>query len=284
MGLAAAAKMGLDRPMSLREAALALIRQAALPPLPVREMLYCYDVVQKTSAYLDKSKSTSALFETCFDCFIRVSSGPLSPRLGASKRGGAPHLPAGWTPPAALEGLRFLVQLNIADFKKYDFEDAFPAAGIIYLFQHPELAVCRAHFEPSDADLVSREDVEPLEAEAEGLTFSGRFKFHLADLGAVDNATRAHLPSALVDALAQRLDATYETGQPSQTIFGRPRYWQGEDEGDPNRPDPPRSVPRRERVMLFQTEIDDANVHLWIRRGALKKGDLSTLGQTSSTS
>ncbi|MDF2695717.1 MAG: hypothetical protein K0S65_4100, partial [Labilithrix sp.] len=67
------------------------------------------------------------------------------------------------------------------------------------------------------------------------------------------------------------------TWNPDSHIFGRPQFWQGEDEEDE-----PRKRKASPKVLLLQTVLEDASIHLWIDRKALKKGDLKKISETAS--
>ncbi|TGK38358.1 DUF1963 domain-containing protein [Leptospira gomenensis] len=215
--------------------------------------------------------------------------------IGASKMKGLPHLPnAKFWPKETY----FFAQLNFAEFKKYDIEDLFPDEGILYIFDTVEGDFVLKFYEGSIQDLkvVDYPDEDSLpepEYHLEDyrdttfrLSFSPKFLFYAAG-DAYDYRTIAKiLPKELCNKLTKLLKAELTTWNPSLRIFGRPLFWQGEDErmDDDDEEEEEgnkkvksgrkKSVPKIEEnpeVLLFHSEIGEGHFHIRIDRKDLKK-------------
>jgi uncharacterized protein YwqG len=259
------------------KAALEKIRSAKIPPLKSEEAIYYYDVSERRSLYAEKPDSS--IFEKCFDYFIKVSFAKGTQNLGASKLGGYPHLPESWKLPKdnKWKGLQFYAQLNISDFNKYDIGDVFPTQGIFYLFTHPEESRIQVHYDPKPKiGLVVRQDLPAFTKKEQYFTFTPHFIFHAVDVADDDETAAKHIPKKLKDDLEKLLKANMTDTNPTFHIFGRPQFWQGEDEG--------KRGPSPDEVLLFQGEIEDITIHVWLDRDALKTGDVSNAKLTFSGS
>ena len=268
------------------------IRQAKIAPLESDEAVEYYDVASKRAIFPEENDPS--MFEKSFDYFIALSPGEDEEvALGRSKLGGQPHLPKAWKLPKKWSELQFHAQLNIADFKAHDLEDLFPEKGIFYIFLHPEVGEVGVHFEPNPEKLVLREDIETFEEDETPLEFEPHFMFHVVDVVAGEEKTAKHIPAALTAQLEKLLGgATMASTNPTQRIFGRPQFWQGEDEvhgddtddedGDDGDDDEAPALPTASSVLVYHGELDDNTVHVWVDRAALKKGDFSKATMTFS--
>jgi hypothetical protein len=266
---------------SVIDQARAKIRAAKLEPLESEEAIYCYDVAQKRSFYCEGATS---LFDKSFDYFIEVVAKGKR-RLGASKLYGHPHLPPGWKRPkgTAWQRAHLYFQLNVGDFKKYDLEDRFPKQGICYVFIDPKTDGLIGHYEPDPGvELVEHAEIPGLGDTDEYLSFVPRFMFHMVDV--VDDEPAAkRIPAKLKNELKQLLGATLVERSPVMHIFGRPQFWQGEDETAPKVKSKDKKLPSPSDVLLFHDEYEDGAMHFWADGAALKKGRLVDLKLTAST-
>ncbi|RHX91550.1 hypothetical protein DLM76_17680 [Leptospira yasudae] len=210
--------------------------------------------------------------------------------LGASKMKGLPHLPnAKFWPKETY----FFAQLNIAEFKKYDIENLFPDAGILYIFDTVEGEFILKFYEgpienlkvieyPDEDSLPEPEYyLEEYRDAAYRLSFSPKYLFYVAG-DAYDYRTIAKLlPKALYDKLTKLLKAEVATWNPSLRIFGRPLFWQGEDErmddeddeesGKSRRKKPSLAIEENSEILIFHSEIGEGHFHIRIDRKDLKK-------------
>ena len=198
--------------------------------------------------------------------------------LGASKLRGLPHLPRAMSWPA---GHYFLAQLAPSDVKRFDVDDLLPDRGMLYFFFSPTDACTVAHWDGDSSELELREypSESPRDAKhylerflssASLVAPSGKYVFYAggegddydASAALVTDDLRAKLDAALPGfSLAERDAAT--------KLFGRPHYWQGEDEVD----DDEEPSPQDHAALLFEDEFGEGHVHVWIERKCAAKRD-----------
>jgi hypothetical protein len=87
----------------------------------------------------------------------------------------------------------------------------------------------------------------------------------------------------LKNELKALLGATMTERSPIMHIFGRPQFWQGEDETLPKGKDTNRKLPSPSDVLLFHDEYEDGAMHFWVDGSALKKGRLAKIKLTASS-
>ncbi len=198
--------------------------------------------------------------------------------LGISKMKGLPHLPKSMKWP---KGTFFLAQIALDDVKKFDVEDLLPKSGILYFFMAE--GDCKVlHFDGKSSELEVREypEEKPENAEYyldELLEASARIKFspqYIFYAGGGDAYDYSPSASIIPKDLRAKLDAAL-TGfslskrDRSTRLFGRPQYWQGEDEDSraKSKPKPPKNA------LLFHDEFGDGSIHIWVDRKAAAKRD-----------
>lgn len=229
--------------------------------------LRCYETINP--------EILSAAFHHTISCLtgkpLRSSEPPLA---GQSKLGGSPHFPEGWKIP---EGMTFIAQLNLAELKASDRENLFPEAGIFYFFcaeDDPEFAAVM--YFGGTADMLMMP--EATDDHVYPLTFVSHTIFYIAEDGDYGYAQSEDLiPEALHRELETLTESTLTNHDHATRIFGKGTFWQSEDVGydEDDLPDSgSRYVPGKEeeRVLLFQCEFGEGNLHFWIDRNALKAG------------
>lgn len=182
--------------------------------------------------------------------------------LGASKHRGLPHLPPGLAWPT---GMYFAAQFNLAELRPFDVHGVFPGSGMLYVFVDSESGVRVLHHDgPLDAlrvtpypDPASIPDAEYyLDDFVNGaglIGFVPQALFYLGDGDAYDlSKGTALVPAELRKRVAEILRAPVMARDSIRRIFGRPIYWQGEE------------LKSDEVHLLFQDEVDDATLHVWI--------------------
>ncbi|WP_318310635.1 DUF1963 domain-containing protein [Flagellimonas crocea] len=161
--------------------------------------------------------------------------------LGTSKVGGLPHLPDSIK---LLPNELFLAQLNCAELKDYDIFNLFPDSGIIYFFikngdfpryayydgEASQLKVCQ--YPEQDESLYGKKElmersctIDFVNTELITIVKSG-LEWRLGD-------SFNELDSLLKENLNCPVTFYHYGGYsslPTDFIFGRPIYWQGEDE------------------------------------------------------
>jgi uncharacterized protein YwqG len=224
-------------------------------------------------------------------------------KLGASKAKGLPHLPKSWEWP---KGNYFYAQLNISDFKQYDLENLFPENGIIYLFDNTTDGFEILYYDGPLEELEVRAypDKKTLPNakyywddyvnETSILTFEPEFIFYLGG-DAYDYRDACKLiPKDLKEQLEDILKAKLTEWSSSNRIFGRPLYWQGEDEdfeddwddeeldedefeddedfGDEESEKDKKVEENHEgrEILIFHDEYGEGNIHVWINENDLK--------------
>ncbi|PJZ28864.1 DUF1963 domain-containing protein [Leptospira kmetyi] len=251
----------------------------------------------------DDEKVTPKILSKALSYYIDIEEKETSEEkipLGASKIKGLPHLPeAGFWPAKTY----FLAQLNLADFKKYDIENLFPENGIFYIFDTVEGEfIVKFHEGPIDklkiVDYPNEDSLPEAEYYLEEyrdvtyrLSFSPQFLFYVAG-DAYDYRTIAKaLPEDLYEQLKKILNAELSTWSPSLRIFGRPLFWQGEDEimndeefkddeeeNDEDEHeekynsnnDADSTSEENSEILIFHSEIGEGHFHIWIDRNDLK--------------
>lgn len=241
----------------------------------------------------DDEKITPEILSKALSYYIEIEEEETSEEnvsLGASKMKGLPHLPNAEFWPSETY---FFAQLNIADFKEYDVQNLFPENGILYIFDTVEGEFILKFYEgPVEKLKVTDYPDEDSLPEAEyyleeyrdvtyKLSFSPEFLFYVAG-DAYDYRTIANsLPKDLYDQLSEILKAELSTWSPSLRIFGRPLFWQGEDEvmndedfedesnaNHENQADS--SVEENSEILIFHAEIGEGHFHIRIDRNDLK--------------
>ncbi|PJZ55383.1 DUF1963 domain-containing protein [Leptospira barantonii] len=221
--------------------------------------------------------------------------------LGSSKMKGLPHLPNTDFWPT---GTYFFAQLNLADFKKYDIENLFPENGIFYIFDTVEGEFILKFYEgPIDklkiVDYPNEDSLPETEYYLEEyrdvtykLTFSPQFLFYVAGDAYDYRTISKSLPEDLYEKLGEILNAELSTWSSSLRIFGRPLFWQGEDEimsdenfdeDEENEEDEPTqngesgsydeadsSLEENSEILIFHSEIGEGHFHVRIDRNDLK--------------
>lgn len=213
--------------------------------------------------------------------------------LGTSKYNGLPHLPPGfgWPP-----GQYFALQLNLAEFHPHDVHDVFPADGMLYIFlTMSSLDVTVVHYGGSldvlrvteYPDRSALPDAQYYLADflkrSSLVRFTPHGIFHLGGDAYDQSAARALIPPDLVDRAAEALGAPIVWRSSGLNLFGRPLYWQGEDEdwGELVEDDGD-AAPHRPAILLFQDEIGEASVHVWVSPEDARRRDYSACWSDAS--
>jgi hypothetical protein len=199
--------------------------------------------------------------------------------LGASKHKGLPHLP----PDLEWPGTHyFFAQFNLAELHPLDLYDAFPAGGMLYIFFDPAGEVSVIHY---DGPLDSLR-VVPYPSSAKDFTgakyyldnfrkrpslirYRPRCAFYLGSDAYDLSRTTKLIPKDLREEVASILGGRVASWDTDCRIFGRPLYWQGEDERYGRRR---REEPRR---LLFQDEFGEGHIHVWIDDADARTRDYS---------
>ncbi|AOP36606.1 hypothetical protein A0128_21650 [Leptospira tipperaryensis] len=246
-----------------------------------------------SSVYLEEDETvTPEILSKALSYFIEIDEKEVSEEeipLGSSKMKGLPHLPdPGFWPKATY----FFAQLNVAEFKKYDIENLFPDQGILYVFDNIEGEFTLKFYEGpiSNLKITDYPDAKTLpEAKyyleeyrdvAYQLSFKPNYIFYVAG-DAYDYRTIAKLiPQDLSDQLRKIFKAELATWSPSLRIFGRPLFWQGEDEegfdydddeGEEEETEEVENLTEEENdILIFHSEIGEGHFHIRIDRKNLK--------------
>jgi hypothetical protein len=185
--------------------------------------------------------------------------------LGSSKYKGLPHLPSSITWPA---GHYFLAQLRLEELHPLDLYDAFPATGLLYLFFSPAGSIQVIHYDgpvdtlrvtpyPAKPPKDAKHDLSGFLRSAASIRFRPRAAFYLGSDAYDLREARKAIPRALRDEVEALLGAKVMAWDTDCRIFGRPFYWQGEDEHEGGfRDDGP--------VLLFHDEFGEGHIHFWI--------------------
>ncbi len=208
-------------------------------------------------------------------------------KLGISKYKGLPHLPKSMKFP---KGSYFVAQIACADVAKHDVESLFPKTGLLYFFMGPGDECHVVHWDGDPKELEVREYPQDKPQDAEyyldgflsssaRLTFSPRYVFYAGGGDVYDYSPSAKLiPKDLRKSLDAALPGFSLTERDSSLrLFGRPHYWQGEDEETrKTKPKPPKYA------LLLQDEFGEGTIHFWVDRKAAAKGDYSKCWMTYS--
>jgi hypothetical protein len=211
--------------------------------------------------------------------------------LGASKYRGLPQLPPGVEWP---RGQYFLAQFNLADLHPLDLYNAFPAEGWLYLFFNTAAELTVVHYGgPVDALRVrpyppretlptAKYYLDTFLKASSLMEFRPRAMFCAGgdayDLSEVTNL----IPKRLRDEVAEALRCKVVDSDSDVHLFGRPLYWQGEDEefdsddddeggADDDEDEDGTADDGGPRLMLFQDEFGEGHVHVWIDESAARR-------------
>jgi hypothetical protein len=198
--------------------------------------------------------------------------------LGASKYKGLPQLPPEMEWP---RGQYFLVQLNLAELHPFDIHDAFPATGMLYVFFDVGGEVTVTHYDgpldvlrttpyPDKATLPhAKYYLKEFIKAAALVEFRPAAHFYLDTDDVYDLSTTTKLiPKPVRDDVAAALGAPVKSRDTDLRIFGRPMYWQGEDENygddvDDYEEDEQQEEDVGPRLLLLQDEFGEGHIHLW---------------------
>jgi len=206
-------------------------------------------------------------------------------KLGSSKLKGKPHLPRHIIWP---EGFYFLAQFNFAELSAYDLLEYLPKKGILYLFFDTESEVKAIYFNGDLNTLEIREYpnknkfldtkyyYDNFAKKPCLIKYEPNFIFFIGS--SEDYDINSILPNELVEAVAKEMGYSIAEYNPSTNLFGRPHYWQGEDEIWPD----DETTLSNSRLLLYQEEFGEGHIHIWIDKKAAKEGDFSELELTYS--
>lgn len=197
--------------------------------------------------------------------------------LGVSKYYGLPHLPDSMDWP---EEQYFLAQLNLAELHPHDIVGVFPSSGMLYYFFNSGADCSVIHYDgPMDALDVRKYPDESTLPGAEyyledflkgsaRISFKPAYIFYLGGDAYSYKHLKSLIPGELQEELQATLGCSMTTSDSGFKIFGRPHYWQGEDEawGDEE---------REPEVLILEDEFGEGNIHFWLSAAAANKGDFS---------
>lgn len=224
--------------------------------------------------------------------------------LGVSKIKGCPHLPKNMKWP---KGLYFAAQLNCAEVNKHDASGFFPDSGMLYFFFDDASADWQILYHdgpienlelrpyPDPSELPNSEYYyEEFSQYHAKLRMKAEFVFHIDD-----GLEAKYLPQELLSSLKNLLRAEFSGSGSHFSIFGRPTYWQGEDE----RGDLMIDMAAEDLIMqmeegeitekefeaamqelqegestdklIFQDEFEEGHIHFWVKTDAFEKKDFS---------
>jgi len=198
---------------------------------------------------------------------------------GTSKTKGLPDLPASMTWPT---GMLFVAQFNLADLVQHDIEQVLPAKGMLYFFFSPSSAECRVlYYDGPLNELAARpypaEDFPDRKHYTEKFEKSGyTVRFQKEATISIDDLVPL-LPAEVKDRVERLVGCNLVDHQGSETLFGQPRFWQGENEafdGEQREGDAD--------LLLFQYEFGEGTIHFWIAGEELAAGDFSKVWLTYS--
>lgn len=285
--------------MTAIDEARALVRAADIPEelaAYVAEGAYLWDGEGSNSI----TELTSELWASSLSYQIKLGGERIGDeskvRIGASKYRGLPHLPPdmGWP-----ENKFFEAQLNLADLAAVDRSERLPKTGMLYVFFNGA-AECEVTWWQGSIDEL---DVRPYPdasaiadaryylddfLEGETIELEPYWLFYLNQGDAYDyRDVRRHLPGDLVAAVSNKLGAPIATWDSSTRLYGRPHYWQGEDEGggmpvDFDEDGTPIFEDREPMLMLLQDEFGEGNVHFWCDFEEARAGDFSKVEMSYS--
>ena len=191
--------------------------------------------------------------------------------LGTTKLKGLPHLPADFEWPT---GHLFAAQINLDDFSQYDVENYLPDHGMLYLFFSQDgSGVVHYYDGPTDA-LTITDYPDHVELKYYGefrrgatLTFDPGFIFY------IDSDEYDEFAELVPDDLRKKLTALFgcemKDSDTTEGLFGRPQWWQGEDELWPD------EEPDEIDTVLFQFEFGEGHIHFWFDPDKGRTGDFS---------
>jgi hypothetical protein len=209
--------------------------------------------------------------------------------IGASKYRGLPHLPPDMAWP---EGLYFAAQLNLDDLAAVDRSGRLPSSGMLYFFFDSGANESVFHWDGDKSTLAIRAYPDPATLhhakyylddflKGETIEFKPYWLFYYNQGDAFDyRELRGLLPPDLINSVTKTLGASFETWDSGCRLYGRPHYWQGEDEdmGAPTDFDEngmPIWEPREPELLLFQDEFGEGNIHFWCDPAGAATGDFS---------
>lgn len=237
----------------------------------------------RQTVFLSKEVTPAVLAES-LQYIIKVRTKPIkdeaSVRLGISKYKGLPHLPGGFEWP---EGQYFAAQFNLEVLSPLDIHGVFPAHGMLYIFFSPEGdGATVAHYDGPLTSLQVTPYPDPhslpdAKYYLKGfLKESGRIEFvpkgilYLAgDAYTYEEAFKL-IPDKLRLEVEEALGCPLTYKDTDTRVFGRPLYWQGEDEAYGRR--------RRAKetpIVLYQDEFGEGHIHVWVNRSDASRGDFS---------
>jgi len=182
--------------------------------------------------------------------------------LGSSKYRGLPHLPSGFEWPT---GQYFAAQFNLTELHPFDIHDAFPATGMLYIFYNGagDLAVIHHDGPTEELTVTPYPDAATLPGaeyylaefrdhpELADLTPEAIFYLNEGDVYDYSDVYKA-IPEGLREEIETALDAPLTDGDGQRRIFGRPIFWQGEDDGA-----------EEPQILLFSDEWGDASINIF---------------------
>ncbi len=198
--------------------------------------------------------------------------------LGSSKLRGLPHLPADFDWP---EDHYFCAQLNLADIRAVDVTEQLPATGMLYLFFDGAVDGLAIHYDGPLDDLQVTEYPDGEYSYAEhymeefrdaphSVELKPGFVFYIGEGEAYDyDDITKYLPKDFFDGLSKILGCAHDPSEHDEHIFGRPSYWQGEDEvWDDDEVDEDDV-----ELLLYQEEFGEGHIHFWVEFDDAKDGE-----------
>jgi hypothetical protein len=199
--------------------------------------------------------------------------------IGTSKYKGLPHLPPGIPWP---RGQYFLAQFRLEDLHPLDIHDAFPPSGLLYFFFDPGSGETEViHYDgpvdtlritpyPDSATLSgAKYYLDRFLRDASLVRLAPRAAFYVGSDAYDLSTVRKAIPKQLRKRVATILGARVSSWDTDCRLFGRPLYWQGEDEYSGGHRG------RAERLLLFQDEFGEGHIHVFIEGKHARRRDYS---------
>ncbi len=193
---------------------------------------------QNTNENLLKNMTANILADS-LGCYIDLEQVKVKTEkdipVGASKVKGCPDMPDSmvWPP-----NLYFLAQLNCAEVSKIDNTGFFPDTGMVYFFANSNVDDYAMQYYDGPVSDLKRRNLPPADKFDDSQYYYKEFKDNFRSLKMkpvfvfnVDSGLNQEFVSAeLIEQLERILKAGFSDQCSSFSVFGRPQYWQGEDE------------------------------------------------------
>lgn len=193
--------------------------------------------------------------------------------LGASKLYGKAHLPQDFEIP---RDLLFVGQINLNEFSKIDLIKKLPSSGMLYFFASPNTLDCEVIYMDLAVDSLVLTDCESFQSETKVVSFKPELIFEIDESDEVYDL----FPEEYLGKIEEIAGCPVGDFSHYTSIYGRPRYAQGED--DCWRDDDDDSFFGSDKTLLLQFSYGEGTVHFWVDNSELAVGDFSQAEATYS--